>query len=72
MSIHTRFITLSVISCSAVGTVGQQAKKRIENAEQLPVHSYPVPVKASAGRGGGDRKQYRLEFQGLRRNAEER
>jgi len=28
-------------------TVGQQAKKRIENAEQLPVHSYPVPGKAS-------------------------
>ena len=24
------------------------------------------------GRGGGDRKQFRVEFQGLRRNAEER
>ena len=47
MSIQTRFITPSVISCAAVGTVGQQAKKRIENAEQLPVHSYPVPGRAS-------------------------
>ncbi len=47
MSIQTRHITQSVISCAAVGTVGQQAKKRIENAEQLPVHSYPVPGKAS-------------------------
>src|SRR5437016_6056457 len=47
MSIQTRFITLSVISCAAVGTVGRQAKKRIENAEQLPVHSYPVPGQAS-------------------------
>src|SRR5207249_12094566 len=28
-------------------TVGQQAKKRIENAKQLPVHSYRVPGKAS-------------------------
>src|SRR6266481_7410028 len=28
--------------------------------------------KRMVGRGGGDRKQYRLEFQGLRRNAEER
>ena len=47
MPIQTRFVTPSVISCAAVGTVGQQAKKRIENAEQLPVHSYPVPGKAS-------------------------
>src|SRR5207237_415966 len=47
MSIQTRLIALSVISRAAVGTVGQHAKKRIENAEQLPVHSYPVPGKAS-------------------------
>src|SRR2546429_8356451 len=47
MSIQTRLITLPVISCAAVGAIGQQAKKRIENAERLPVHSYPVPGKAS-------------------------
>src|SRR6266576_4180450 len=47
MSIQTRFITPPVINCASVGTVGQQAKKKIENAEQLPVHSYPVPGKAS-------------------------
>ena len=46
MSIQTRFVTPSVISCAAVGAVGQQAKKKIENAEQLPVHSYPVPGQA--------------------------
>src|SRR6267142_4082387 len=38
MSIQTRFITLALV---------QQPKKKIENAEQLPVHSYPVPGKAS-------------------------
>jgi len=47
MSIQTRHIALAVICRAAVGTAGQQAKKRIENSEQLPVHSYPVPGKAS-------------------------
>jgi hypothetical protein len=47
MSIQTRLISLALISCAAVSTIGQQVKKRIENAERLPVHSYPVPGKAS-------------------------
>ena len=47
MSIQTRLISLALICCAAVGTLGQQAKKKIENAEQLPVHSYSVPGKAS-------------------------
>jgi len=38
----------SVVFCStAVGLAGQQAKQKIESAEQLPVHSYRVPGKAS-------------------------
>jgi hypothetical protein len=45
MSIQTRLIALAVICRAAVSTVGQQAKKKIENSEQLPVHSYPVPGK---------------------------
>lgn len=48
MSIQTRLISLALICCAAVGTLGQQAKKKIENAEQLPVHSYPAAGKASA------------------------
>jgi subtilisin family serine protease len=47
MPIHTRLISLALICCAAVSTLGQQAKKKIENAEQLPVHSYPVQGKAS-------------------------
>jgi subtilisin family serine protease len=47
MLIQKRFMTLALICCAAVTALGQQAKKRIENAEQLPVHSYPVPGKAS-------------------------
>jgi Subtilase family len=48
MPIRPRFIALSLICCAAVSAVGQQAKKKIENAEQLPVYSYAVPGKASA------------------------
>jgi subtilisin family serine protease len=47
MSIQTRLISVALICCAAVSTLGQQAKKKIENAEQLPVHSYSVPGKAS-------------------------
>jgi len=47
MPIHTRLISLALICCAAVSTLGQQAKKKIENAEHLPVHSYPVQGKAS-------------------------
>jgi subtilisin family serine protease len=47
MSIQTRLIYLALICCAAVGTLGQQAKKKIENAEQLPVHSYTAAGKAS-------------------------
>jgi subtilisin family serine protease len=47
MSIQTRLISLALICSAAASTLGQQAKKKIENAEQLPVHSYPVPGKAS-------------------------
>lgn len=47
MSTQKRFITLALICCTAVSTLGQQAKKKIENSEQLPVHSYAVPGKAS-------------------------
>jgi subtilisin family serine protease len=47
MSVRTRIISLALICCIAVSTLGQQAKKKIENSEQLPVHSYPVPSKAS-------------------------
>jgi subtilisin family serine protease len=48
MSIQTRLISLALICCAPALTLGQQAKKKIENAEQLPVHSYQVPGKASA------------------------
>ena len=47
MPIHARLISLALICCAAVSTFGQQAKKKIENAEQLPVHSYSVSGKAS-------------------------
>src|SRR6266566_423983 len=47
MSIQTRLISRASICSAAVSTLGQQAKKKIENAEQLPVHSYSVPGKAS-------------------------
>src|SRR5580700_2031335 len=48
MSIQIRLISLALICGVAVSTLGQQAKKKIENAEQLPVHSYAAPGKASA------------------------
>jgi subtilisin family serine protease len=48
MSIQIRLISLALICGVAVSTRGQQAKKKIENAEQLPVHSYAAPGKASA------------------------
>ena len=47
MSIQTRLISLALICCATVSSLGQQTKKKIENAEQLPVHSYAVPGKAS-------------------------
>lgn len=47
MLIQKRLIPLVLICCATVSVLGQQAKKKIENAEQLPVHSYPVPGKAS-------------------------
>lgn len=48
MSTQTRLISLALICCAPALTLGQQAKKKIENAEQLPVHSYQVPGKASS------------------------
>lgn len=47
MPIQTRLISLASICCAAVSTLGQEPKKRIENVEQLPIHSYAVPGKAS-------------------------
>jgi hypothetical protein len=41
------FVASIVFCCIAVSVSGQLTKKKIESSEQLPVHSYRVPGKAS-------------------------
>jgi hypothetical protein len=47
MWIRTRLVPLVLFCCTALSLLGQQPKQKIENSEQLPVHSYRVPGKAS-------------------------
>jgi subtilisin family serine protease len=41
------FVASVVFCCACFSLSGQQSKQKIENSEQLPVHSYRVPGKAS-------------------------
>jgi subtilisin family serine protease len=43
-----RFTIIVLIFCCIQATQGQQTKKKIESSDQLPVHSYPISVKASS------------------------
>jgi hypothetical protein len=47
MSLQTRVIFLTLLCCATGNALAQQAKKKIESAEQLPVRSYRVPGTAS-------------------------
>jgi len=48
MRFSTRFAVIALVLLSTDASFGQQPKKKIENSEQLPVHSYPVSGKASS------------------------
>ena len=47
MPLCTRLVFVAFVFSIVQPALGQQAKKKVETAEQLPVHSYPVSGKAS-------------------------
>jgi len=47
MRLYTRLVLVAFAFSIVQPALGQEAKKRVEAADQLPVHSYPVSGKAS-------------------------
>ncbi len=71
MVFGTRFAFIAHTSARKCGrTLGAKSGLKQENLERASEQGQRN--QRVIGRGGGDRKQYRLEFQGLRRNAGER